>query len=601
MREFCILIGGEPSARNNLFHGMTQGLITPPVSRLVYRETSNNGEWLLAGHRRQENHLHLGHCLAEHGPYTILADLDNRIQTKLQRRLGDESLRGAALVAAGFARFGMHLPRYLRGSYSLVIWDARAKQLTAALDPMGAKTLFYHHLGQDTWAVASHARTLRQLKPNPAEEPRAAMMWSLNEYDTRFSMWQGIHGLRPGEWRRLSQSTSPTQRRFPIHRDNRRPFSESLLWETLETCIAERTSEPKATHSMLSGGLDSSTIAAVFKNRHGFAPVCHGFAFETLTDCAEQSFSRTTAAELETSLHLYNAEQFPLFSRLENSDPPENPYQPGQDLEYAVLKRVAELGGTTLFTGHGGDTLFANPPPSSLARRPWRLSPATNRTLFTKTKRAWQLWMAHWLPQSIQHLKQKGRGRWSRHPAWLRQTPLQQADPWSQFDIMPLRTGPDPLTFFLHTRMTRDAAGIRRAVHWFNRASLKTGVHVAHPLFDERLADLMLSVPRTIWRRHLRPKGLLRDLLEQKMHLSVCQRLEKPTLTAYYHAGLCREAAFLKAESGRLDGAQHPWFNQEEFCREIERFCASKPPYPTADFLSAAWYLVWLSQDFTSI
>ncbi|CAM2008684.1 hypothetical protein APED_18685 [Acanthopleuribacter pedis] len=564
---------------------------------MTHHTETNGDHWILAGHQYQASRLSPETCIGSVGSVTVLADMDAPDQPRLRRKLGEQNLSGAALVAAGFTRLGAKLAAELRGSYSLIIWDRHHRRLTLALDPLGAKTLYYHALGENSWAIATHARTLRHLAKDRPPEPRAALMWCLNEYDTRFSMWQDIHGLRPGEWLTFNGAGEPDGKRRGIHRDHTGPVTLDRLWSTLQTCVAEATDDATRTHAMLSGGLDSSSVAAAFTHHHGRPPSCHAFAFETLHDCAEQAFSQKSAEELGAPLHLYNAEQFPAFYRQDGIQPPENPFQSNDPLEYAVFQKINKLGGQTLLTGHGGDTLFTNPPQSTLLRFPWRANAAASRNLFTKAKRAWQVWLAHLPPDGLQRAKARRRGLWKRHPAWLRQTALQTADPWSLFDLIGLPTGLNPLTHYLHTRMTRDAAGVRRAIHWYNRAALETGIHIAHPLFDERLADLILCLSREAWHKHPEPKGLQRDLLRSFTGLGVCERLEKPTLTAYYHAGIKAEQAFLTEACNALDA---PWFDQKKFCHEVETFCAGTPPYPTADFLSAAWYLVWLSQDFTS-
>lgn len=600
MREPVALLGATTAQNEDLRAALNAGLLTPADARI--QETADHGNvyFQATGHARLASWLALPAMFGAYDDIRVLADLDDDAQYLLRQRMRDENSAVADLIARAFTRFGLGLGSLMRGAYALIVWDNRRNQLSLALDPMGTKTLYYTQRSPDGFAVASQARTLRHMPGVWRPDPRATLMWCLNEYDSRFSMWQGIIGLRPGEWQTLAPHGVVQQRRFPIPHGPNRTFEVSEWWQTLETVVREKAPAPAATHSMLSGGLDSTCVAATYAAATGTAPTCHAFAFERLQDCAEQNWSKRSAAQIGTPLIMYTAEDYPVFHRLSEGDKPENPFQSGTLLESAVLQRVRAESGIFLMTGHGGDSLFTNPATALLSSKPWARPSGATQSSAAKAKRLWQVWLAHWQPNNLQRYRARRRGTWRQQPAWFQPEALQAADPWSWLDQMPLRSHLDPLTFALHTRLTRDAAGVRRAIHWYNRAGLKQGVKVVHPLFDERLADWVLHISRKQWMAAREPKGLMRGLLADRFGLDVAQRLEKPTLTAYYHASLVREQAFL-AEQSRIWSAQGiPWFDATRFVETVANYCNGQPPYPPADFLAAAWYLVWYHRDFYS-
>ncbi len=600
MREPVALLGATTAQDKAQRAALSRGLLTPADARILATRDHGDAFFQAAGHARLAAWLDLPAMFGTAGETRVLVDLDDGRQNLLRQRLQDEHSKVADLVARAFSRFGLGLGNLMRGAYTIIIWDGRRHQLSLALDPMGGKTLYYTQRESGGFAVAGQARTLNHLPGNRPPDPRATLMWCLNEYDTRFSMWQGITGLRPGEWLTLAQAGVVQQRRFAIPRSPTRTFDAAGWWRTLETIVREKAPDPASTHSMLSGGLDSTCVAATYRAATGTAPACHAYAFANLQDCAEQSWSQASAAQLGAPLIMYAAEDYPVFHRLSEADKPENPFQSGTLLEHAILRRVRAENGLFLMTGHGGDSLFTNPATALISGKPWARPSGRTQSSAAKAKRLWQVWLAHWQPNSLQRYRARRRGHWRRQPAWLRTEALQAADPWSWLDQMPLRSSLDPLTFSLHTRLTRDAAGVRRAIHWYNRAGLMHGVKVVHPLFDERLADWVLHISRRQWQTAQQPKGLLRRLLGERFGLEVVHRLEKPTLTAYYHASLEREQAFLKEQSHIWSAQGVPWFDAACFARTVTEYCNGQPPYPPADFLAAAWFLVWYHRDFYS-
>ncbi|ABC21656.1 asparagine synthetase B family protein [Rhodospirillum rubrum] len=100
------------------------------------------------------------------GRITLLFDgrLDDR--AGLIDRLGldgkrAEGMADGALVAAAYERWGTAILAGLAGFWVLAVWDAAARRLVLARDPMGGRSLFYHRQGPVITFAASTLALLR--------------------------------------------------------------------------------------------------------------------------------------------------------------------------------------------------------------------------------------------------------------------------------------------------------------------------------------------------------------------------------------------------------------------------------------------------------
>ncbi len=89
------------------------------------------------------------------------ARLEERDALLAALNLGADS-SDAALLAAGFARWGEALLPRLEGSFAFVAWDARTRTLWAARDAMGTRPLWFARSGE-LLALASEEAALAAL------------------------------------------------------------------------------------------------------------------------------------------------------------------------------------------------------------------------------------------------------------------------------------------------------------------------------------------------------------------------------------------------------------------------------------------------------
>jgi asparagine synthase (glutamine-hydrolysing) len=213
----------------------------------------------------------------------------------------------AALVAAGYERWGEDLPRHLKGLFALVIWDRARDTLLCARDPMGIHPLFYADVG-GTLLLSPAIHTLLGHPGVSSELNRAALvdhlLWRWTEpEETHFAH---VRRLLPGRVLRVDSHG----RRVALYWDPVAP-DQPFAWvpddevqdrfDALVEQAIDRRLSVGAPGIFLSGGIDSVGVAVLTtaqRERAGQPPpwaLAMGFAGGT---CDEEPMQRAVASAL---------------------------------------------------------------------------------------------------------------------------------------------------------------------------------------------------------------------------------------------------------------------------------------------------------------
>jgi asparagine synthase (glutamine-hydrolysing) len=171
-----------------------------------------------------------------------------------------------------FEAWGIACLQKLRGMFAIALWDGKARRLWLIRDRIGIKPLYYSiHHGRITFASE-----IKALLQDP-EQVRAVNEEGLFHYlsflttpapDTLF---EGIHKLPPASFLAVETDGRRHQERYWDVLDHTTPLTgvsedeiaERLLAE-LRTSVALRTVSDVPVGVFLSGGIDSTTNAALF-------------------------------------------------------------------------------------------------------------------------------------------------------------------------------------------------------------------------------------------------------------------------------------------------------------------------------------------------
>lgn len=198
------------------------------------------------------------------------ARLDNRVGLARALDLRDwQSLPDSALILRAYEKWKTDCARQLIGDFAFAVWDARLPQLFVARSPFSTRALFIHATPQ-TFAFASMPKGLHALPhiPRQLDEGYLAdyLAW-VPSAPTR-TFYRGITRLLPGQSIIIRDGKIQTQSfwELDLKREIRFKHDDEYVdafHALFERVVADALVTCSHVGIMLSGGLDSSSIAAV--------------------------------------------------------------------------------------------------------------------------------------------------------------------------------------------------------------------------------------------------------------------------------------------------------------------------------------------------
>ena len=189
-------------------------------------------------------------------------DLDD-----LRRELKLPEAGPESILATAYGRLGDDLLERLRGSFVLVLWDPAAKRGIVARDQLGARSLFLHRSGRRLLLASELRDLLRVIPSRPGPDRLAVLDWLARaKVPAGRTLYDGIQPLRPAHFLRLEERSGEPhcywELRYRSPRSLSRAEATEELRHELQRAVGRHIGDAGITGLMLSGGIDSSAIAA---------------------------------------------------------------------------------------------------------------------------------------------------------------------------------------------------------------------------------------------------------------------------------------------------------------------------------------------------
>jgi asparagine synthase (glutamine-hydrolysing) len=196
-----------------------------------------------------------------------------------------------------FAAWGTECVRYIRGMYAFALWRPAAAALYLFRDPMGIKPLYYWEPPSGGIVFASELKAFLEFPGFQSSIDRRAIGQFLEfgytfEHDR--TILNGVHKLPPGHFLRVHANQKPELERYfrpQIASDLAAKLDdvETELHDTLDEVVAQHLIADVPVGLLLSGGLDSSLIAALAARRTRVRTITMGFAQSELDERPQAS------------------------------------------------------------------------------------------------------------------------------------------------------------------------------------------------------------------------------------------------------------------------------------------------------------------------
>ena len=250
----------------------------------------------------------------------------------------------------------------LTGMFALALYDTKAQILLLARDRMGKKPLFWHDDGHRiVFASELKALLLDPTVPRDVDESAVVEALTFQYVKSPRSIWKGVRKLLPGHCLICDASGSRTKRYWaaPSATIDSASIDEAAveLRRLIDDAVRTRLVADVPIGALLSGGIDSSCVAAVMAAQRGTSipTFCVGVEGEPDEDIAH---ARLVARSLRADHHecWFGPGSLSLLPRLVwGLDEPF--FDPSFLPTYLVARMARELV-TVVLSGDGGDELF---------------------------------------------------------------------------------------------------------------------------------------------------------------------------------------------------------------------------------------------------
>ncbi|HTG15351.1 MAG TPA: asparagine synthase (glutamine-hydrolyzing) [Blastocatellia bacterium] len=286
------------------------------------------------------------------------------------------------VVLHAFIEWGLSCLDRFNGMFAFAIWSARDGKLLLARDPLGMKPLYYAALpGDQGFVFASEIKAFLALPDFKVKINRDALNQFLEfgyTFDDHATSLEGVYKLPPGHSMEVVNGSPLAPTRYfnppmgaqasclPVPGDLQarmpaQPDLETQLYNALSEVVAQHLIADVPVGLLLSGGIDSSIVAAIAARHASITTISMGFAE---SDIDERPHARVVADHIgsdhrEITIH---------------------PHEISEDLEAVawyfddlfadwgtvstrlMYKKCRELGIKVVLVGEGSDELFGGYP-----------------------------------------------------------------------------------------------------------------------------------------------------------------------------------------------------------------------------------------------
>lgn len=182
------------------------------------------------------------------------------------------------VILRAYDAWGEKCLEKLNGMFAFAIWDPASTSIFLARDRMGQKPLYYTHQAGRGVAFASEISALRPV-PWMDREIELTSVWEYLQTGyiaAPATIYRGIAKLPPGSWMRCSADVSAGPRKYFDPNDistGLATVSADNVKAAVRRAVRRQLVSDVPVGCFLSGGIDSSIIAAAMKSGAGNQPV----------------------------------------------------------------------------------------------------------------------------------------------------------------------------------------------------------------------------------------------------------------------------------------------------------------------------------------
>lgn len=477
---------------------------------------------------------------------TADARIDKRRELieKLEGKLGSSlnpNPNDAELILRAYEVWAEDCVNYLVGDFAFAIWDSRARRLFCARDHFGVKPFFFARVSKSF----IFSNTLNALR-HDAGVSDALNEVAIGDYllsglnqDLSTTIFRDIQRLPPAHTLILSDDSITTRRYWspvisnPIQFNDRQSYVERFT-ELLTSATDDRLRTDRVSVSM-SGGLDSTSLAAIASDLVNHNVQACAIVYDTLIPDEERYYSTAAAKHLSLPITHLNADRYSLYDARQpgNMDQPEPFLLSALTGQFNDLMGICANYGRVALTGYDGDSLMNEPARSffvSSAKRTHLAELVKGLSWYVSTqKRLPPLGVRAW----ISRILGRGDGE-SFYPEWIDESFAARINLRERCDESCHPQGSKGAKQASPNDLIETRPSAFHALHskvWaplfegYDPGSTRLPLEVRHPFMDLRVVEYLLAIPAVPWCVN---KHVLRVAMKDRLPAAVLNRSKTP-------------------------------------------------------------------------
>ena len=287
-----------------------------------------------------------------------LAGLGHRFRT----------LSDTETIVHAYEQWGDDFVNHLNGMFAIALWDEERARLVLARDRAGIKPLYFAHIN-GVLVFGSELKALLNsgLVPRELDYQALGQYLSLEYIPAPASIVRGVRKLRPGHV--LTASMDHVSERaywdLSLAQSESDPLPGSVddhvraFREVLQRAVEQEMVSDVPIGVLLSGGIDSSTVAALMTRATGEPVQSFSVSF-TEPSFDESTFARRVASHLGTSHHELRVTPSDLYEVLPTIQTKvDEPFADPSIVPTYLVSRFARQHVKVALGGDGGDEMLA--------------------------------------------------------------------------------------------------------------------------------------------------------------------------------------------------------------------------------------------------
>ena len=435
----------------------------------------------------------------------------------------------AELILHAYDVWGGSCVDHLLGDFSFAVWDTRKKHLFCARDQFGVKPFYYAQSG--AFFIFSNSLDCIRMHPAVSSELNdlaiADFLLFDGNQDPNTTTFADIQRLPDAHLLSVEQGAKSIRRYWelsvttPIHFSRDEEYIERFR-ELLDLAVSDRMRTDRA-GIMLSGGLDSTTVAASARrisSRNGTPVDLRGYTevFKHLIPHEEGKYATIAADALQMPIEFLVSDDWKIFQLADR--PERQTPEPTHTAWPNITHDLLSLGGSqnrVILTGYGADPALSGRITVHFRELIKRMQVGralhdAARYFFTEGRLSRLYLKKRW--RLLIHSKKNAAG----YPPWLNEDFESRWKLRDRFEH--INHGNSTVTGFRQEAIDNMLPAWTDLFEAGDPGVTHVPVEIRHPFFDLRLASFLIALPRFPWcsdKELLREAG--RGALPEKVRL----------------------------------------------------------------------------------